>query len=302
MPASSSLKLLNTIEWAKRLNFNRNSALGNFMEPAITSANTVLQTVVGAPFAWRWNRVVTGFVSTPGQQDYTLINWTPVTPVQKGWLTVDANGNSQSVTTAGTTGAFSPSFNPGKGNTTADGSATWTNLGNIGSSLSTTYSLSWIETSSVMDLNNSKWYEMESKLCLAQDSSQARPRNVSAQGDDGQGNITFRVMPVPDQAYPVTLTLQQKPPLFSGVNQPWAPIPDEYSHIYNWGFLALMWLFADDPRFSIANQKFVTQLLGSNQGLTETQRNVFLNNWQAITGMPVANQIAMQQGFQSRAT
>lgn len=302
MAASSSLKLLNTMEWAKRLNFNRSSALGNFMEPALTSANTVLQTVVGAPFAWRWNRVVTGFISTAGQQDYTLINWNTVTVVKLGWLLVDANGNSQSVTTAGTTGSVLPTFNNTKGATTTDGSVTWTNLGSIGSSVSSTYNLAWIETSSVMDLNNTKWFEMQSKLSLGQDSNQARPINVSAQGDDGQGNITFRLMPVPDQAYPVTLTLQKKPPLFTGVNQSWSPVPDEYSHIYNWGFLALMWLFADDPRFSVANQKFVTQLLGANQGLTQTQINIFLNNWQAITGQPLANQASLQQGFQSRAT
>lgn len=302
MAASSSIKLLNTVEWSKRLNFNRNSALGNFLEPALTSANTVMQTIVGAPFAWRWNRVVTGFIATPGQQDYTLINWAAVTAVQKTWLLVDANGNSQSVTTAGTTTSLIPAFNQTKGGITVDGTAVWTNLGNIGAAVSTTYSLSWIETSSVMDLNNSKWYEMESKICLAQDSSPARPRNVSAQGDDGLGTITFRMMPVPDQAYPVTLTLQQKPPLFTGTNQSWAPIPNEYSHIYNWGFLALMWLFADDARFSIANQKFVTQLLGANQGLTQTQVNIFLSNWQAVTGQPLSNQVALQQGYQSRAT
>lgn len=302
MASSSSIKLLNTVEWAKRLNFNRNSALGNFMEPALTSANTVLQTVVGAPFAWRWNRVVTGFIATAGQQDYTLINWNTVTAVKIGWLLVDANGNSQSVTTAGTTGANIPSFNNTKGGTTSDGTVTWTNLGSIGAVVSSTYSFAWIETSSVMDLNNTKWFQMESKLCLGQDSNPARPQNVSAQADDDQGNITFRLMPIPDQAYPVTLTLQQKPPLFTGVNQTWAPIPNEYSHIYNWGFLALMWLFADDPRFTVANQKFVTQLLGANQGLTQTQINIFLNNWQAITGQPMANQAALQQGFQSRAT
>lgn len=302
MAASSSLKLLNTIEWSKRLNFNRRSALGNFMEPALTSANTVLQTVVGAPFAWRWNRVVTGFIATAGQQDYTLISWNTVTPVKLGWLLVDANGNSQSVTTAGTTGSVIPTFSNTKGAPTFDGSAVWTNIGSIGASVSSTYSLAWIETSSVMDLNNTKWYEMESKICLGQDSSPARPRNVAAQGDDGLGNITFRLMPVPDQAYPVTLTLQKRPPLFTGVNQSWAPIPDEYSHIYNWGFLALMWLFSDDPRFSVANQKFVTQLLGANQGLTQTQINIFLSRWQEVTGQPMSNQVAMQQGYQSRAT
>jgi hypothetical protein len=108
-------------------------------------------------------------------------------------------------------------------------------------------------------------------------------------------------MPTPNKAYPVSVIIQQKPPVFSGVTQSWSPIPDEYSHIYNWGFLALMYMFADDGRFQMANQKFVAQLLGSNQGLTDTQINVFLNNWQALTGQPMAKQMAQQQGYQSRS-
>jgi hypothetical protein len=74
MASSSTNTLLRTIEWTKKLNFGRRSAIGNFLEPAMTSANTVMQTMLGAPFAWRWNRVVTGFITTPGQQDYTLLS------------------------------------------------------------------------------------------------------------------------------------------------------------------------------------------------------------------------------------
>lgn len=300
MAASSSITLLQTVEWAKKLNFSRPMAIGNFLEPAISSANMVLQTIVGAPFAWRWNRAITGFICTPGQQDYNLLNWTASKPVAVTWLTVDGFNNSQVVTTQGVTGLLAPNFNPIKGGITTDGSVVWTNLGSITTPVNQTYSFSWIETASVLDLNNTKWYQMESELCLGMDSSEARPRNISGQADDGQGNVTFRLMPVPDKAYPVCITTQKRPPLFTSVNQPWAPIPDEYSHIYNWGFLALMWMFADDVRFSAANQKFVTQLLGANQGLTQTQLNIFLNNWQAVTGQPIANQSAMQQGFQSR--
>jgi hypothetical protein len=61
-----------------------------------------------------------------------------------------------------------------------------------------------------------------------------------------------------------------------------------------------MWLFSDDPRFGVANQKFVAQLLGASEGLSETQVNIFLGQWQAITGQPISNQDRMQQGYQSR--
>jgi len=106
-------------------------------------------------------------------------------------------------------------------------------------------------------------------------------------------------MPTPDKAYPVTLQMQAKPSLFTKTKQTWAPIPDEYAHIYNWGFLSLMWLFADDPRFTTANGKFISSLLATNTGLSETQRNIFLQNWYSITGQPQAEQIKVTQAAQA---
>ena len=72
--------ILQTIEWAKKFIFLRPLAIGDFLEPAVSSANTILQTILGPPFSWRWNRVATGFICVPGQQDYTIFNWQANTP------------------------------------------------------------------------------------------------------------------------------------------------------------------------------------------------------------------------------
>lgn len=304
MASSSSITIANTIRYAERFCFDRPSAIGNYLEPAITIANLILQTILGAPFAWRWNRVVTGFITTPGQQDYTLFNWAPLTVVGAGWVTVDTAGNCQKVTTAGTTGS-SISWNTSPNSNTIDGSVTWANLGSINTPVNQMYKFDWIETVSVQaaDPNvpgSPAWIEITPMICLGLDSARSRPRHISAQGDDGQGNITFRLMPVPNQAYPVAITLQQKPSVLTSINQTWSPIPDEYSRIYNWGVLALMFLFSDDPRFQMANQKFVTSLLAANQGLSQTEINIWLNNWQQVTGQPIAKDGKLTQGQQAR--
>lgn len=303
--ASSTIKISQTLDWCKRFIWGRNPVIGNSMEPALSSVNTVMQTILGAPFSWRWNRVVTGFVCKPGQQDYYIFNWMPNTPVQVGWVLVDSNGNSQMVYTPGTTNTTLPTWGTVAGQVTNDNSVQWINNGSINTSVSQTYNFAWIETVSVQvkdGANSAKWKPINSKIALHLDSNQDRPHDISAQGDTGDGNITFRLIPAPDAPYPVAITIQQKPPIITGINTTWAPIPDEYSHIYNWGLLALMYMFADDPRFQMANSKFVANLISSSSGLTQTEVNIILNNWQAITGTPIANQDKLQQGFQTRVS
>lgn len=298
--AAITIKLKQTVEWAKRFIGNRASVIGNSLEPAVTNANLILQTVLGPPFKWRWNRVITGFYTTPGQQDYYLFNWIPEVQVGAGWLTVDDFGNSQKVFIAGTIGASAPVWNNTPGGTTVDGTATWINLGNLGSTVSVTYSFGWIEGAVVFDPTAQKYIEVRPVIWLSQDSALDRPAFVSGQIDDGSGNIAFRMMPVPDQAYPVLLTLQQRAALIKGTNQTWAPIPDDYARIYEYGFLSLMLLFADDPRYQVINQKFVGSLLAANEGLDETERNIWMNSWNGIINQIQIQQQKTQQGNSGR--
>jgi hypothetical protein len=296
---ASTNTILKSIEWAKKLNFGRRSAIGNFLEPALTSANIVKQAILGPPFEWRWNRKEIAWNCV----DTTLV-WAAAQAYPIGYRLKDSNGNLQTVTAIGSvphqSGATQPTWStdtttPG---TTTDGDLTWT-ASDIQTYIINIPTFGWIEHASLQDISSSTpgWFEIQSKLSLAKDSSVARPRYISAHTDDNAGNIGFVFMPVPDLAYPVNIHIQQKAPLVTSINDTWAPIPDEYSYIYNWGFLALMYMFADDPRFQMANQKFVAHLLASNEGLTETERNMFLNNWGEISGTEV---FRAQQGGQAR--
>jgi hypothetical protein len=100
-------------------------------------------------------------------------------------------------------------------------------------------------------------------------------------------------------AYPVAVHVQLAAPLITSVNQTWSPMPDFMRYIYSWGFLALIWAFADDARFQIANTKFTAGVLARAEGLSEEERNIFLNNWNSQTGMGPQK---AAQGMQARQT
>ena len=269
-------------------------------EPALSIANIVMQIILQIPFRWRWNRKVTGFICQPGVQDYLLGNWLKETNYAAGFRTIDSNGNSQRVTTAGTSGSDQPAWNPAANDTTNDNTIVWTNDGPIpnGANFSTFY---WIENATVNDLaTQQKWWSLAPKIDLELSAVQSRPMNIAAELDDGQGNITYRLMPPPDQAYPVAITLQQKPAVITKLSQTFAPIPDEYLMVVRWGFLAWAnYYLGRISDFQVANAKFVAGLLAAQTGLTETEKDAFLKAYDSFT----ASQMflgKLQQGMTSR--
>lgn len=304
--AISTNTIQNSIDWAKRLSFNRNPVIGNSMEPALTSANMVMQTILAPPFTWWWNNKELVFTCDPTLQTASITN----VSVTSNVVTITANNNfslGELVTLNGmgtatfledqivridtvsptqfsfnfTHANYGPAVDTGtaKSVTTQD----YTVL---------TPEFSHIEHASVGDIdsqgNLTKWYELTVKNDLSLDSSKARPTFIGPHVEDASGNVTFRIMSSPDKAYPVAIHVQLAPPKVTSMNQTWAPIPDFMSSVYNWGFLALMWHFADDPRWAYANDKFVSGILSRAEGLDEEQRNIFLANWnnmQATAGL-----------------
>lgn len=143
-------------------------------------------------------------------------------------------------------------------------------------------------------------FEVGIKQMLAKGIKQARPFAVAAQLDDNQGNITFRFLDVPDKNYNAELLYQKKAVLMSSAASTWNPIPDEMNHIFNWGFLSLAGVLANDARFPIYNQKFVSSLLATASGLTEMERNLFLANWESVIRSGLT-QLRGEQGVKARA-
>jgi hypothetical protein len=59
------------VNWAQTFVGYAQLNVGTTNEPALSSANLILQTILSPPFKWRWNRAyVTPFTTTAGIQDY----------------------------------------------------------------------------------------------------------------------------------------------------------------------------------------------------------------------------------------
>lgn len=136
----------------------------------------------------------------------------------------------------------------------------------------------WLEKATVTDTTvtpNNTW-ELEVNLALGPETVANLPTKIAPLLDDGNGNITFRLFPVPDKAYTLTLISQNSPPVFRNLSDTWAPIPDYLSFLYLQGLLAKTYEYLLDPRFAVGMQLFLRQVISANAGLDETQVNIFL--------------------------
>src|SRR5690348_2195682 len=67
---ASTITLQSTLNWAQAFLGYAPLNIGTNNEPALSSANLILQTMLSPPFRWRWNRATTSFVTIAGTQDY----------------------------------------------------------------------------------------------------------------------------------------------------------------------------------------------------------------------------------------
>lgn len=66
------------------------------------------------------------------------------------------------------------------------------------------------------------------------------------------------------------------------VNPSWAPLPDQFSDIYNNLFLSEVLAVNDDqPRAQLYRQRGMAAFLSKSTGLTEMQKNAFIQQWLA---------------------
>ncbi len=144
---------------------------------------------------------------------------------------------------------------------TQDYSTTITNMG-------------WVEKANA--LAGSTQYELEILLNASQESIQNQLTWISPRLDNDAGTITFRLLPVPEQDYTITVDYQASAPSFASLADPWAPIPDYMYFLYQMGFNAEAMMYWGDERGPYMVQTFLRTLLAASSGLSESQKNIFL--------------------------
>jgi hypothetical protein len=161
----------------------------------------------------------------------------------------------------------------------------------------------WLEKATVTDntVSPAIVHELEVVLNLGEETQPNLPTRIAARLDDGNGNITFRLIPPPDKIYTVTLTYQQSAGLFKNLTDTWAPIPDYLSFLYNTGFAAKTYEYLADGRFGPLLSTFLRQVVATNGGLSESQVAIFLADHVVAANTIQSGVQATQIGRQNRS-
>lgn len=310
MAATKSVQ--NSIDWVRPFLNWANLAIGTNQEPAFTSASQTLQTIVGPPFIWPWNRSNTFFLTNISQQDYqvyiptfgfletasielcgqitsvTVLNNVATFTAANGFCSLPNQGQATPVTITGCeTSAYNGTFSLV--------SATATNFTVNITAPNNTES----EVGALAVAGPSTQIDIEWKA-LSEDRALDKPGFISTQMSDESGvNFTFRLMPVPENLYRVNLIFQQAPTQISDIGNLWG-IPDQLQYVYNYFFAFFMFDYFDDPRAGRYRQLAVAALLARQSGLSLTARNLFLGNWLPLMQEESEATDSTKQGSQGR--
>jgi hypothetical protein len=317
---AATITLLETIQWVQPYLNWANLTIGTAGEPAMSAANLTLQTIVGPPFVWPWNRANTSFITTAGIQDYSL------NIANYGFLetaSCQLYGAITSVVANGTTAVFQCNNNFGGGSidqfsdaTGAQGGSTavtivgctTAGLNGTQTMIAATPTTFTISTTVTVTESESGAFATAGKIfpltlkwgALTEATEQGRPEFIATQLSNESGvSFTLRLLSVPDTTYIIRLNYQESPTLFTSTNNTWG-IPDQLEYIYNYFFMFLMMDYFDDPRAARYRQLAVAALLSRADGLEETDRNLFLGNWLPLMKEEISASADTNQATQAR--
>jgi hypothetical protein len=306
--------LQNSIDWVRPFLNWANLTIGTGKEPAFTSANQTLQTIVGPPFVWPWNRNTASFFTVIGTQDYTAsitdYGYLETATIELAAQITNAVGAAGEVTYTAANN-FSTLANGGLGADVLITGCTTAALNGkfkLSTTIPPTATAFTVDAATVISEAESgatavagpavglelKWG------ALHEDRALDRPTFIATQLSDLSGtSFTFRLMPVPDQMYRINLIYQKAPVPFVNLSDTWL-IPDQLQYLYNYFFAFFMFDYFDDPKAQRYRQLAVAAILARQSGLSATDRNLFIGNWIPLMQEEIEAQTNAQQATQAR--
>jgi hypothetical protein len=131
---------------------------------------------------------------------------------------------------------------------------------------------------------------------------QNRPNSCYVQSVTYGTNLKLRFISVPDQVYKITFDYQMLVVPLTSLTGAGGTlfVPDQYIDIFNNLFVGEALAVVDDTRANTYRQRGVTALLAKAEGLTEMNKNLFLEQYWMRDRQQLAGQLRTQQAQQSR--
>ncbi len=294
--------LQNSINYAATMIQYAPQTSGLGQEPAVTVASMIRGTILSAPFVWPWNRAELNANSAQkpvmleeGVQDYTL----PITNfgfIEKASLT-DSDGKVYEIKDVMNIAPLA----------VASSTVESARPAQISALVTVPYTSVMLRFSPVPD----QAYTLN--LTYQQSISLLGPYFITSANSAAGGNTVYNGIfdvvsfPVGSTASvtgfvanlannglfsvvavtPTTLTLANGAGVAETIsayvsNFNWSPIPDSFNYIYNTLYMGEIFAMAEmDQMAQLYRQRGAALLLGKAEGLTETQKNIFMQQWLA---------------------
>lgn len=301
---SSTVTIQNTVNWAQGFLGFAPLALGAANEPALTSANMILQTILNPPFKWRWNRGSQSFVtnaSTP-TQDYAVA-MPNFGSIENAFLSGQIELEPHLVLAVDSSVDRPAHIAPQLESPAIVGTVSTSGT-----------AVSWVSGSKFVTGGSWNGLTININGVAYTISSAGTATSLTLMGSAGTQTgvvysvaasvvtVTFRLQPVPPitPQYTVTVNYQQAAPAIAALAGTWAPVPDYLSSLYCWGFLSLMQDYFGNAQAARTRQIFVATILGLAEGLTEQERNIFASAWLGTDRADLVAQMTAQLGERGR--
>jgi hypothetical protein len=301
--------LQGTINWAQTYIEYSPLTAGIGMEPAISVASIIRNTMMTAPMTWSWNRKedVSQF-TRPTVQDY-MYNVSDFGFLEKASL-IDSSGNVFEIPHVYNTAALSRGGAPQRPNDVA------VIINNPGSSFTIRFMgipddvFQIVLTYQVLPVQFQAFTVTAAELASGGQTTYVGVFNTLAFPAGSIANLSGFTNAGNNGSFPVvSVTPTSLVVTNSGgvaeiasalaVNENWGPIPDSYSDIYNNLFLGEAFAAVDDSRSQIYRQRGVVAFLAKQEGLTDTQKNIFASLWMQNTREWAWSTLKLQQGVQA---